>query len=172
MAILYNDSRYTYEHLGVDYGSGIFHVPALTGVQQSGGPAVLSWHYAPARRTLSGNQPVLVLSTYETVGTSYNEPGVLYEGVEPGRISWHGTYHRALAGNQPFGSASLAWKWRPYSWAEYTWDIGSTPESTIYAMSVDHGDQVQYEHTQAHDDPRIEAEYQHIPMQPHTRDGA
>lgn len=166
----YEQAGFTYEQAGVPYESTLIAFVSLAG-DQPFATGTIARLGAPYLRTLTGDQPAISPGTYESPSITYEQFAVLYESPsDPGHLSWRGTYHRLLAGDQPFPTGNGSWKWHPYIFAEYTWTIGSVPESTVYAMSVTADDQVQYEHTDSHDDARTEAEYSHLPIEPHTRD--
>lgn len=169
MTVIYNDTRFAYEDSRLTYDGTI--AVTLTGDQPAASGSVISSGSVYAR-TMTGNQPIAHIALYDDPDITYEQLSVDYERPqEVGQLSWTAIYGRTMTGEQYAAEGSLDWAWRPYVWAAYDWTIDETMEELAYTVTVSNDDQVQYLHEQAHDDPRIEAEYTHLPINPYRRHG-
>ena len=114
----------------------------LTGTQPyPTGQGVGHYRYT---RTLTGNQPVLFTVLYDDPRFTYDDPATLYNGGDPGHLTWRSLFIRGFVGEQPYPTGELEIVRGQWVWATYHDTLYDRPEEVHYVLSFDSDEDVVY----------------------------
>lgn len=123
MTVVYNDTRYLYDELLLDYNGTLHPVP------------------------FTGDEPTSTGDMTRTAGTFHRALTGTQPMGDDGSVARRITMFRLVTGNQDAAvGAAIVWRWTPYIWAVYSWlDIEGEPGEVAY-ITMDTNDAVQYTH--------------------------
>lgn len=98
-------------------------------------------------RTLTGNQPVLFTVLYDDPRFTYDDPATLYNGGDPGHLTWRSLFIRVFTGEQPYPTGELEIARGQWVWATYHDTLYDRPEEVHYVLSFDSDEDVVYSPT-------------------------
>lgn len=156
--ITYNDTRFTYNTTTISQLTWrvAYHV-LLTGDQPTPDGAVipirvrhttLTGSQDPPsgqgvghrQRYLYGIQPISQDVLYEDPRYTYDDPGLSYESLSAGTLTWSSAFHYALTGEQPPDQGEFTFTRLTLPWSAYWPVIYNRPEELMYIVGVDTGD--------------------------------